>query len=55
MQFFFLLKRKVKFEGTKEGLNFEKKGNIMMKLDLTNGYHYINIHKDHHEYPFSWN
>lgn len=52
---FFIVKRKVKFEGTKEGLNFAKKGNFMIKFDLTSGYHHINIHEDHHQYlGFSW-
>lgn len=52
---FFIVKRKVKFEGTKEGLNFAKKGNFMIKFDLTSGYHHINIHEDHHKYlGFSW-
>jgi hypothetical protein len=49
------VKRKVKFEGTKEGLDFAKKGNFMIKFDLTSGYHHINIHEDHQQYlGFSW-
>lgn len=52
---FFILKRKIKFEGTKESLNFAKKGHYMIKFDLTSGYHHINIHEDHQQYlGFSW-
>lgn len=37
---FFPLKGKVNFEGTKEDLHFAKKGNYMIKFDLTSGHHY---------------
>lgn len=41
-----VVKRKFKFEGSLEGLNFAKKGCFMIKFDLTSGYHHINIHPD---------
>lgn len=48
-------KRKVKFEGSREGLFFAVKGNYMIKFDLTSGYHHVNIHPDHFKYlGFSW-
>lgn len=45
---FFIVKRKVKFEGIKEGFNFVKKGNFMIKFDLMSGYYYINIYEDYY-------
>ena len=51
----YIVKRKVKFEGVIEGLNFAKIGNYMVKYDLTSGYHHINIHPDFFTYlGFSW-
>ena len=50
-----IMKRKFKFEGVPEGLDFARKDRFMIKFDLTSGYHHINIHPDHFQYlGFSW-
>ena len=52
---YYIIKRKVKFEGVLEGLSFAKVGNYMVKYDLTSGYHHINVHPDFITYlGFSW-
>lgn len=51
-----VIKRKFKFEGSSEGLDFAKKVCFMIKFDLTSGYHHINIYSDFVRYlGFSWN
>lgn len=50
-----VLKRKVKFEGQKEALDFCQKGNLMFKFDLKSGYHHVSINKEYQTYlGFSW-
>jgi hypothetical protein len=39
----FVEKRKIKFEGSKEALNYAKKGKFMVKFDLRSGYHHVDI------------
>jgi hypothetical protein len=48
-------KQKIKFEGSKEALQYAKRANLMIKFDLKSGYHYVEIHKAFQQYlGFSW-
>jgi hypothetical protein len=48
-------KQKIKFKGSKEALQYAKKGNLMIKFDLKSGYHHAEIHKAFQQYlGFSW-
>ena len=51
----FVEKRKIKFEGSKEALNYAKKGKFMVKFDLRSGYHHVDINNKFQKYlGFSW-
>ena len=51
----FVEKRKIKFEGSKETLNYAKKGKFMVKFDLRSGYHHVDINNKFQRYlGFSW-
>ena len=46
----FVEKRKIKFEGSKEALNYAKKGKFMVKFDLRSGYHHVDINNKFQKY-----
>ena len=51
----FIKKQKIKFEGSKEALQYAKKGNFMIKYDLKSGYHHLDINKNFQKFlGFSW-
>ena len=51
----FVEKQKVKFEGVKEGLEYARQKQYMIKFDLRSGYHHIDIHSEFQKYlGFSW-
>jgi hypothetical protein len=48
-------KQKFKFEGSKEALQYAKRGKLIIKFDLKSGYHHVEIHKAFQQYlGFSW-
>jgi hypothetical protein len=51
----FVEKRKIKFEGSKEALNYAKNGKFMVKFDLRSRYHHVDINNKFLKYLcFSW-
>jgi hypothetical protein len=51
----YIEKRKHKFEGVSEAIQYIIKDRYVFKFDLSSGYHNVSIHKDHQKYlGFSW-
>ena len=51
----YIEKRKHKFEGVSEAIQYIIKDGYIYKFDLSTEYHHVSIHKDHHKYlGFSW-
>lgn len=51
----FTEKRRFKFEGVPEALQYVIKDGFLIKFDLKSGYHHITIHEDHQQYlGFAW-
>ena len=43
-------KRKFKFEGVPEAMNFIQNPGFMVKFDLKSGYHHVPVHEDHQQF-----